>query len=198
MNQAELADIQAKKDKEKLDGYSAGWIKVPKIIQKHIDKLKEASDESQRQADLLHEQIFTNQKLLELYTEQNRLSEVKADKKKTLDDLDAEISRLENANLLLEAEGERTDDIYKNNQKINSLKKERLGVEILIKGNAEAQDKIALKTLDAERAAAKIANDRRVAELKLEYTKLEYAREYSNRNNLYIETLNEAIHEYKI
>ena len=80
-----------------------------------------------------------------------------------------QIAKLENSNALLEAEGERTDDIYKNNQKINSLKKERLGVEILIKGNAEAQDKIALKTLDAERAAAKIANDRRVTELKLQY-----------------------------
>ena len=65
MNQAELADIQAKKDKERLDGYSAGWgTRVPKIIQKHIDKLKETSDESQRQANLLHEQIQTNTVLL--------------------------------------------------------------------------------------------------------------------------------------
>lgn len=170
MNQAELADIQAKKDKEELDGYSAGWgTRVPKIIQKHIDNLKKVSDESQRQADLLHEQIFTNQKLLELYVEQDRALLNQQNQKVNLDELDAQIAKLENANLLLEAEGKRTDDIYKNNQKINSLKKERLGVEIQIKGNAEAQDKIALKTLDAEREAAKIANDRRVNELKLEY-----------------------------
>lgn len=179
LNQTQLAEIQAKKDSDRFEkalknsngffnnlgrillyGEKAGVMEIQKL-----GTLAQQATESERQANILNEQITTNQKLLELYTEQNRLSQVKADKKKTLDDLDAEIARLENANLLLEAEGERTKDIYANNQKINSLKKERLGVEILIKGNAEAQDKIALKTLDAERAAAKIANDRRVAEL---------------------------------
>ena len=195
MNQAELADIQAKKDKEKLDGYSAGWIKVPKIIQKHIDKLKEASDESQRQADLLHEQIFTNQKLLELYVEQDRALLNQQNQKVNLDELDAQIAKLENANLLLEAEGNRTDDIYKNNQKINSLKKERLGVEIQIKGNAEAQDKIALKTLDAEREANRIANDRRVAELQAEFEKNKLATTYMMSLKGINEELNKAKNE---
>ena len=193
LNQTQLAEIQAKKDSDRFEkamknsngffnnlgrillyGEKAGVMEIQKL-----GTLAQQATESERQANILNEQITTNQKLLELYTEQNRLSQVKADKKKTLDDLDAEISRLENANLLLEAEGERTKDIYANNQKINSLKKERLGVEILIKGNAEAQDKIALKTLDAERAAAKIANDRRVAELILQTNTIANEIEYN-------------------
>ncbi len=196
MNQAELADIQAQKDKKRLDGYSAGWgTRVPKIIQKHIDKLKEASDESQRQADLLHEQIFTNQKLLELYVEQDRALLNQQNQKVNLDELDAQIAKLENANLLLEAEGNRTDDIYKNNQKINSLKKERLGVEIQIKGNAEAQDKIALSRLNAEREANRIANDRRIIELKAEFEKNKTATTYMMSLKGINEELNKAKNE---
>lgn len=199
MNQAELADIQAQKDKKRLDGYSAGWgTRVPKIIQKHIDKLKEASDNSQRQADLLHEQIQTNTVLLGLYTEQNRLQQVTADKKKTLDELDAQIAALENTNLLLEAETLRSDDIYKNNQKILALKKERLGIETQIKGSVEAEDKIALSRLNAEREANKIANERRNNELKLEYQRnaleLQY-RDILTKNNNEINNAKTSVEE---
>lgn len=182
-NQSELADIQAQNDDKKFNkalknsnsilgnaarillyGEKAGIMEA-----KRLGILAEQATASDRQANILKEQITTNEKLLELTQEQSRVLQNQKNTKGYLENIDAQIAALENSNELLEAEGERTKDIYANNQKIVSLKKQRLEFEILIKENEEASDKIARDRLTTEAKANKIANDRRVTELKSQY-----------------------------